>query len=68
VVAKVDIVEAGVDASEPENHAPAHVPAMATANLTQRFIRSEYNWVAAKIGLNGLDPDLDQNKHRINLE
>jgi hypothetical protein len=26
------------------------------------------DWVTAKIGLNGLDPDLDQNKHRINLE
>jgi hypothetical protein len=25
-------------------------------------------WVTAKIGLNSLDPDLDQNKHRINLE
>ncbi len=26
------------------------------------------HWVTAKIGLNGLDWDLDQNKHRINLE
>ncbi len=26
------------------------------------------DWVTAKIGLNGLDLDLDQNKHRINLE
>jgi hypothetical protein len=25
-------------------------------------------WVTFKIGLNGLDPDLDPNKHRINLE
>jgi hypothetical protein len=25
-------------------------------------------WVTVKIGLNGLDLDLDRNKHRINLE
>jgi hypothetical protein len=26
------------------------------------------HWVTVKIGLNGLDPDLDRNKHRINPE
>ncbi len=26
------------------------------------------DWVTVKIGLNGLDLDLDRNKHRINLE
>jgi hypothetical protein len=31
-------------------------------------INLNLHWVAVKIGLNGLDPDLDQNKHRINLE
>ncbi len=25
-------------------------------------------WVTVKIGLSGLDPNLDRNKHRINLE
>jgi hypothetical protein len=25
-------------------------------------------WVTVNMGLNGLDPDSDQNKHRINLE
>ncbi len=29
---------------------------------------NEHKWVTAKIGLSRLDPDLDQNKHRINLE
>jgi hypothetical protein len=27
-----------------------------------------FYWVTVKIGLNGLDPDLVRNKHRINLE
>jgi hypothetical protein len=35
---------------------------------TTIMILSWSHWVTAKIGLNGLDPDLDQNKHRINLE
>ncbi len=41
-----------------------------TAIHKQREITSFLinDWVTAKIGLNGLDPDLDQNKHRINLE
>jgi hypothetical protein len=30
--------------------------------------KKQKKWVTAKIGLNGLDPDLDQNKHRMNLE
>jgi hypothetical protein len=38
VDAKMESVETGVDASRSENHAPAHVPAMETANLTQRII------------------------------
>ncbi len=32
------------------------------------YILNSYYWVTAKIGLNGLDPDLDQYKYRINLK
>ncbi len=36
--AKMESLEAGVDASRPGKHAPVHVPAIETANLTQRII------------------------------
>jgi hypothetical protein len=36
--------------------------------LVLQWSSSWREWVAIKIGLNGLDPDLDRNKHRINLE
>jgi hypothetical protein len=31
-------------------------------------LKVHFQWVIAKIGLNSLDPDKDQNKHRIKLE
>ncbi len=35
---------------------------------TKKLEQFNFNWVTAKIGLNSLDPYLDQNKLGINLE
>ncbi len=54
VDAKMESVKAGVDASRPEKHAPAHVPAMETSNLTQRIINDLVHPVVIVTGLHEL--------------